>query len=99
MRLVLGILVGVALGFLSGWLVFERPWESSDEGITEQEVAVEVLKQAQGDNESASCAQRQYPTNVYDCEVLPSSRIIMFRYRVTVQPDGSVRLGKREIAP
>jgi hypothetical protein len=73
-RFVLGILVGVALGFACGWLVFDSPWDSGGGGggKSEEDVAVEVLKRAQGDNESASCRRRQYPTNVYDCDVVPS---------------------------
>lgn len=97
MRLLVGVVVGLAVGFLAGWLTFEQPWGSDE--MTGKDVAVEVLQQVPGDNESATCDRRQYPANVYDCEVLPSSRLFTFRFRVTVDPDSSVRLGKREVGP
>lgn len=62
-RLVIGILIGAALGLAAGWVVFEEPFASDPP--TQADVEREAARvSGQG---YANCRQRQFPTNVWDC--------------------------------
>jgi hypothetical protein len=62
-RLVVGIVIGAALGLGAGWVTFGDPFGNDPPGRADVEREVARVS-GRG---YASCNGRQYPTNVWDC--------------------------------
>jgi hypothetical protein len=69
LRLLIGVVVGAALGFASGWFAFGDPLGDDDAPANNTPTQADVDREAARVSRVgyASCTQRDYPTNVWDC--------------------------------
>src|SRR4051794_34075661 len=92
-RLVMGLLVGALLGFAGCWLAFGADLGGDvPTGPTQADVEVQVAKRS--GTGYASCNQRQYPPNRWDCSTSTQSRVgsgaCLHAWLATVDTSGTI---------
>lgn len=90
LRAALGLAVGLSLGIIVGWLVFDSPFGGKDPQHAGLEHA--VIRAYGVHALSAHCTQREYPTTVFDCTVQPDDSSDVVQTRATVGRHGQVTL-------
>jgi hypothetical protein len=68
MRVLLGVMLGLIVGFSAGWAVFKQPWSvdsAQASAVTARRVEAAVLKRSRF--RDATCHQIAYPEHAWEC--------------------------------
>jgi hypothetical protein len=92
MRVVLALVVGLAVGFGAGFLVFDWPFGGGTQDRS-AEVSDQLVRRLRADGQSiqfANCSPRQATSSQYNCEAVADDAAFTVRYVVTMRADGSI---------
>ena len=100
-RLLIGLLIGAALGFAGGWVAFGADL-AGDGGSRASQTDVEREVAKQSGTGYAACHQRQYPENAWDCTTRirnPLGEDCVHDWAATVGDSGTVGVSDKGAEP